>query len=57
MRVALKAINELFTEIRETGTQKGFLERMFTRQQLYELIGYNEMLALEKQLAGKDSGN
>ena len=50
MRVALKAINELFTEIREKGTQKDFLDRMFTRRQLYELIGYNEMLELEKQL-------
>ena len=56
LRVALKAINGLFTEIRETGTQKGYLERMFTRQQLYELIGYNEMLELEKKLTTPSLG-
>ncbi len=53
MRVAIKAIHELFTEIRSTGTQKGLLERMFTRSQLYDLINYREMLELEKQFAGK----
>ena len=53
MRVTLKAIYELFTEIRSTGTQKRFLERMFTRDQLYELIGYKEMLDLEKQFVGE----
>jgi methylisocitrate lyase len=51
MRVALKAIHDLFMEIRETGTQKNALDRMYTRQELYELIGYNEMLELEKQIA------
>ena len=53
MRVVIKAISELFTEIRSRGTQKRFLERMFTRDQLYELIDYREMLDLEKQFAGK----
>ncbi|MFQ6077830.1 MAG: methylisocitrate lyase [Thermodesulfobacteriota bacterium] len=53
MRVTIKAIVELFTEIRSTGTQKRCLERMFTRDELYELIGYKEMLDLEKQFAGK----
>jgi methylisocitrate lyase len=53
MRVVIKAIYELFTEIRSTGTQKRFLERMFTRDQLYELIGYKEMLELEKQFAAE----
>ena len=53
MRVVIKAISELFTEIRSRGTQKRFLERMFTRDQLYELIDYREMLDLEKQFAGE----
>jgi methylisocitrate lyase len=51
MRVAIKAIYELFTEIRHTGTQKQSLERMFTRDQLYDLIDYHEMLDLEKQFS------
>lgn len=53
MRVAMKVVEELFSEIRKTGTQKGFLDRMFTRQELYKLIGYHEMLELENEFAGK----
>ncbi|MFB0505199.1 MAG: methylisocitrate lyase [Thermodesulfobacteriota bacterium] len=53
MRVTLKAVYELYTEIRSTGTQKQFLERMFTRDELYELLGYKEMLDLERQFAGE----
>ena len=53
MRVAIKAIYDLFREIRRTGTQKQSLKHMFTRDQLYDLIGYHEMLELEKQFSGK----
>jgi len=53
MRVAIKAVYDLFTEIKSAGTQKRFVERMFTRDQLYELIHYREMLELEKQFAGE----
>jgi methylisocitrate lyase len=53
MRVAIKAIYDLFTEIRRTGTQKQSLKRMFTRDQLYDLIDYHELLDLEKQFSGE----
>ena len=53
MRVAIKAIYDLFSEIRRTGTQQRMVERMFTRQQLYELLDYDGMLNLETQFAGK----
>ncbi len=53
MRVAIKAIYELFSEIRKTGTQKHMLDRMFTRKQLYELLDYDGMLELEAKFAGK----
>ena len=33
MRMLIKAIYGLFTEIRSRGTQKRFLERMFTREE------------------------
>lgn len=55
MRVAIKAIYELFAEIKKEGTQKQFLDRMWTRKQLYELLDYNGMLELEGQFAGKIS--
>jgi len=54
MRVAIKAIYELFSEIRTTGTQQQMVDRMYTRKQLYELLDYNAMLELEAKYAGKD---
>jgi methylisocitrate lyase len=39
-RVAMKAVEEALTELRETGTQKGFIDRMQTREELYSLLGY-----------------
>jgi len=56
LRVALKAVHELFAEIKKTGTQKDCLEKMYTRKQLYELVGYHDMLELEKRFAVKSSG-
>ena len=53
MRVAIKAIYDLFSEIRRKGTQQRMVERMFTRQQLYELLDYDGMLNLETRFAGK----
>jgi methylisocitrate lyase len=53
MRVAIKAVYDLFSEIRRTGTQQGMVERMYTRQQLYELLDYDGMLNLETRFAGK----
>jgi methylisocitrate lyase len=53
MRVAIKAIYELFAEIRRKGTQKQSLKHMFTRDQLYDLLHYHEMLNLERQFSGE----
>lgn len=39
-RVAMKGIEEALKELKATGTQKGLLERMQTRQEFYRLIGY-----------------
>lgn len=49
MKVALKAVQEFFMEIKTKGTQKEFLDRMLTRAQLYDLLDYREMLELEKE--------
>ena len=56
MRVAIKAIYELFSEIRRTGTQKQMIDKMFTRKQLYELLDYNGMLDLEAKFTGTIPG-
>ena len=39
-RVAMKAIEEALTELKKTGTQKGFIDRMQTREELYKLLKY-----------------
>jgi methylisocitrate lyase len=41
-RVAMKAVLDALDELRAHGTQHGLLERMQTRQELYEMLGYNE---------------
>lgn len=40
MRCAMKAIEAALGELRTKGTQAGMLERMQTRQELYDLLGY-----------------
>jgi methylisocitrate lyase len=40
MRVAMKAVEEFLIELKKTGTQKGFLEKMQTRKELYEVVKY-----------------
>lgn len=40
LRVAAKAVESLLIELKTLGTQREFLSRMQTRQQLYELLRY-----------------
>jgi methylisocitrate lyase len=40
MRVAMKAVEAALRELRDRGTQTGMLDRMQTRQELYDLLGY-----------------
>ena len=40
-RVAMKASAEFFAELRRSGTQTNWLERMQTRKELYELLDYD----------------
>jgi len=50
LRVANKAMEELYISIRETGGTAKMLERMQTRAQLYETIGYHDYEALDASL-------
>ncbi len=40
MRCAMKAVEQALGELKSCGSQKGLLERMQTRQELYDLLGY-----------------
>jgi methylisocitrate lyase len=50
LRVANRAMEELYATIRETGGTMAALDRMQTRAQLYETIGYHEYEALDATL-------
>jgi methylisocitrate lyase len=41
-RVMMKAVQQALLELKKTGTQKRLLGRMQTRQELYELLGYDD---------------
>jgi methylisocitrate lyase len=41
-RMMLKAVMDCYGELMATGTQAALLDRMKTRQELYELIGYDQ---------------
>ncbi|NIM06797.1 MAG: methylisocitrate lyase [Deltaproteobacteria bacterium] len=40
LRVALNSMREVLSDLKKKGTQKGFVDRMMTRQELYELLQY-----------------
>ena len=40
-RVAMKATDEFFDALKEEGTQTGWIEKMQTRKELYELLDYD----------------
>jgi len=40
LRVALKSMKEALLDLKQKGTQKGFVNQMMTRKDLYELLRY-----------------
>ncbi|WP_082235418.1 methylisocitrate lyase [Halobacillus massiliensis] len=51
LRVAAKAYERVFTEIMQKDTQKGKLEDMQSREELYETIKYYDYEALDEKVA------
>ena len=52
-RISMGAIREAFKVILSEGTQKGILDRMMTRSEFYELIGYGEYESRDSMIAEK----
>lgn len=40
LRLAMKAADQMLAALRDEGHQRGLLDKMMTRQQLYDLLGY-----------------
>lgn len=51
LRIAAKAIQSLYEEIYETGSQKNLLDKMQTRQELYDTLLYDKYEDLDTSLA------
>ena len=50
-RVAAKAVGAFYDELLRDGVQAAWIDRMMTRDELYELIGYDEYADLDRRLA------
>jgi methylisocitrate lyase len=50
-RVMMKAVQEALTVLKVAGTQSSLLDRMQTRAELYQLLGYSAYEALDRQWA------
>jgi methylisocitrate lyase len=51
LRVAMKAVESALRDIRDKGTQAGWLQNMQTRKELYQLIEYQRYEEEDRQLA------
>mgnify|MGYP001626198598 CR=1 FL=1 len=51
LRVAMHAIREVFRAIMNEGTQEGWLDKMFTRKELYDLIKYYDYEKLDAEIS------
>lgn len=56
-RVMLKAITEAYAELLETGTQADMMNRMRTRQELYELIDYTQYTERDRRWSNEVEGS
>jgi methylisocitrate lyase len=51
-RAAMRAAEDVLTSIRDEGTQSRLVDRMLTRAELYDLIGYSEWEARDRSYFG-----
>jgi methylisocitrate lyase len=51
LRVAARAMEETYAQLARHGTQEGLLDRMQSRRELYDLIGYEDYEALDGSIA------
>jgi methylisocitrate lyase len=55
-RVMLKAVDEAYRELAKQGTQRGFISRMMTRRELYDVLRYDEAGEIVDRIARKAAG-
>ena len=52
-RLMLKTVKGALERLRAEGTQKGMLEKMLTRKELYQLLDYNDYEDIDKKISDK----
>lgn len=55
-RVMMKAVEGVLSEIRDQGSPVAWLDRMQTRAELYELVGYDDYNDMDEKLAASGHG-
>ena len=53
LRVAARAVEDVLSDLKAEGTQSGWVDRMQTRNELYDLIEYDRYGELDAKLAGR----
>jgi methylisocitrate lyase len=52
LRLAMKAVEDGFRQIKREGGQAKLVDKMQTRKRLYELIEYDSYVKMDKKVAG-----
>jgi methylisocitrate lyase len=53
LRVAMKAVEAALVTIADEGSQQSLLDLMQTRQELYDLLGYNDYEQRDRRYFGE----
>jgi methylisocitrate lyase len=54
-RVAARQVRALYRELLRDGSSDGWLDRMLTREELYELIRYDDYAELDRSVSRDDA--
>ncbi|MEP6933060.1 MAG: hypothetical protein ABI988_03830 [Nitrospirota bacterium] len=57
LRMATKAIERVLVELRNHGSQRELVDQMHTRQQLYDLLRYEEYEQMDRQFDSMDDNH
>ena len=52
-RVMLKSVADTLSKLKAEGSQETFIEEMMTREELYEIIGYEDYEVIDKKISEK----
>jgi len=54
LRIAAKAVQTMLEVLKAGGSQRDAVDRMLTRQELYDILGYPEYEERERRLQDRD---